>query len=111
MHQSYEDLFFDNVIEEVLQSFACSTFSKTISNLTVTLKIREPYHIFIINEPESWIDSYNEIVLFQLYRMKKETFQALLQVILANDQYCLLNKKYRGGNYPVQPEKSILIFL
>ncbi|KAL1493603.1 hypothetical protein ABEB36_009303 [Hypothenemus hampei] len=44
-------------------------------------------------------------------RMKKETFQKLLTVILENDIHSLIKKKYRGGNYPVHPEKGLLMCL
>lgn len=58
-----------------------------------------------------WIEKYNEVVFFQLFRMKTKTFSTLLTVMLRNDQHCLIKKKYRGGNFPFAPEKNLLIFL
>ncbi|KAK9679331.1 DDE superfamily endonuclease [Popillia japonica] len=43
--------------------------------------------------------------------MRKATFYSLLHVILDNDEYSLLKKKYRGGHFPIVPEKSLLIFI
>jgi hypothetical protein len=58
-----------------------------------------------------WINDYTELTFYQLFRLKKETFQSLLKVLLKHYEQQLIKKKYRGGNYPVQPEKSLLVFL
>lgn len=78
--------------------------------LTLFLRFQEPYHLFSLKR-ENWLNAYNEIVFFQLYRMKKKSFIKLLDVICSNDRYQLITKKYRGGNHPVTPEKALLIFL
>lgn len=58
-----------------------------------------------------WLEKYNENVFFQLFRMKRDTFQGLLRIIIDRDNMGLIKKKYRGGNFPVRPETSLLIFL
>jgi hypothetical protein len=58
-----------------------------------------------------WINDYTELTFYQLFRLKKETFQSLLRVLLEHDEQQLIKKMYRGRNYPVQPEKSLLVFL
>lgn len=73
-------------------------------------KIRESLYTNNI-EHTQWLDSYNELQFFKLFRMQKSTFYKLLEEIIANDQTNLIKKKYRGGNYPIQPEKSLLAFL
>lgn len=84
--------------------------TNTRTNSIKAIKTREHYHIFRIEEPENWTNAYNDQVFFELYRMKKSTFQKLLSVVHSNDQHSLIKKKYRGGNKPVKSEKALLIF-
>lgn len=58
-----------------------------------------------------WIDSYNEILFFQLFRLKKDTFQKFLRVLMGNDIHKLIIKQYRGGRHPISPERALLVFL
>lgn len=58
-----------------------------------------------------WIYKYNSDVFFQLFRLKKDTFERLVRIVLEHDKYDLIKKKYRGGNYPYIPERSVLMFL
>jgi hypothetical protein len=39
------------------------------------------------------------------------TFQKLLRFVLENDRYFVIRKIYRGGNFPTQPKRSLLVFL
>lgn len=43
--------------------------------------------------------------------MGKQTCEKLLRVIIENDTYNLIKKKYRGGNFSTAPEKGLSIFL
>jgi hypothetical protein len=80
------------------------------TKITCFFNIREANN-FSNAENRPWIEKYNDMQFYQLFRMKKETFLKLLYVVLENDRFNLIKKKYRGGNYPIQPERSLLIFI
>jgi hypothetical protein len=80
------------------------------TKITCFINIREANN-FSNAENRPWIEKYNDMQFYQLFRMKKETFLKLLYVVLENDRFNLIKKKYRGGNYPIQPERSLLIFI
>lgn len=105
---------FDDFLFNELVSYLTSDEEMKIQAMLLMEKImRTPYHQYIIKDFEgsSWLNRYNEMVFFQIFRMQKETFEKLLKVILENDTYNLIKKKYRGGNFPIHPEKGLLIFI
>jgi hypothetical protein len=63
------------------------------------------------SEDRQWLIKYHENTFSDLFRLKKQTFEKLVRIIMENDTHELLKKKYRGGNYPVLPEKSTLVFV
>ncbi|KAK5648298.1 hypothetical protein RI129_003190 [Pyrocoelia pectoralis] len=95
----------NTVLLEALQNL--STPSPMI--LSFLSKLREEH--FRVDPEDVWLDWYTDIVFFQLFRMKKETFRDLLTEIIENDSYSIIKKRYRGGHYPIQPERRLLVFL
>ncbi|KAK4886383.1 hypothetical protein RN001_002654 [Aquatica leii] len=95
----------NTVLLEALQNL--STPSPMI--LSFLSKLREEH--FRVDPEDVWLDLYTDIVFFQLFRMKKETFRDLLTEIIENDSYSIIKKRYRGGHYPIQPERGLLVFL
>ncbi|XP_071571066.1 putative nuclease HARBI1 [Temnothorax nylanderi] len=51
---------------------------------------------------EVWVDLYLENDFFLTFRLKRETFQQLLQLVTRQDE---MQKVYTGGYEPVQPHK------
>jgi hypothetical protein len=74
------------------------------------VKLRE-HHYKIPIEGIPWLDHYNDITFFRLFRMNTATFQKLLSIVVENDHHQLLYKVYRGGHRPVETEKALLVFL
>lgn len=64
-----------------------------------------------LSNPDDWLDKYEELKFYEFFRMRKVTFEVLLHSIIKNDEHKLICKKYRGGNYPVDPDKALLVFL
>lgn len=83
-----------------------------LTNKSVYWLLTKIRHVHNRIDPENvWLISYADSVFFKLFRMKKDTFYHLLHGVMENDQLHLLRKSYRGGNTPVSPEKSLLVFL
>ncbi|KAJ8928962.1 hypothetical protein NQ314_018399 [Rhamnusium bicolor] len=85
-------------------AYICSDF------LWHVLKVRETYFRPAVSD-DMWLNSYHKKTFFELFRVKKDTFKKLVEVIIQKDEHGIIKKIYRGGNYPVHPEKSVLIFL
>lgn len=80
-------------------------------NIQLLLKVLSNPYIITDSENE-WLDKYNDIVFYQIFRMQNKHFIIFcivnwIMMIIPN----LIKMKYRGGNYPVHPEKELLIFL
>lgn len=79
-------LFNDFLLNELL---SCFIYEEAAINHKVFLILKigqNLYHKFIITDfDNNWLDHYNEIVFFQIFRMKKGTFQNLMNVVLEND--------------------------
>ena len=73
-------------------------------------KIREK-HIRQTVDHSVWLEAYNDRTFYELFRMQRTTFRKFVDVLIAQDTNNLIRKKYRGGNYLVAPEKSVLVFL
>lgn len=88
-----------------------SLFDRNIINSKcVALKIREQ-HLKMPIQAEYWLDYYHDTLFYQLFRVQKTTFLYLLNILAENDTHNLIKKKYRGGNFPVDPKKGLLMFL
>ncbi|XP_044760416.1 putative nuclease HARBI1 [Coccinella septempunctata] len=99
------DDMFDNTIEYILQ-----LLNRRLSTHYVSFRMREEYYRPSIPD-EHWVQVMHDITFFQLFRLKKETFSKLLDMVVVNDQFCLIKKRYIGGRHPVPPEKALLVFL
>jgi hypothetical protein len=94
---------FDGNLEEVIK---CMILCRKSKRNFIKLFIKERVvHVRQHVAISLWINDYTELTFYQLFRLKKETFQSLLRVLLEHDK-----QQYRGRNYPVQPEKSLLVF-
>lgn len=107
-------LIVDNLFFNVNVELYDALHSTNSNNFLICLKLllrryKEEYKIPL--ELEDWIENYTEIKFYEFFRMTKRTFFVLLDIILENDEHKIITKKYRGGDYPVAPEKSLLIFL
>ncbi|KAL1488702.1 hypothetical protein ABEB36_014501 [Hypothenemus hampei] len=109
---SWDFFFEDSFIKQVETHLLHEDARKVHVVLQVLKSLKNPYHQYVIMDFDNDIlNHYNELVFFQIFRMRKETFEKLLKVILENDVHHLIKRKYRGGNYPVHPEKGLLIFI
>lgn len=104
-------LFDDFLFNELVSYLITNEETRVPSILLIEKVMHTPYHIIRDFEDNNWLDHYNEIVFFQIFRMQKQTCKKLLKVILENDTHNLIKKKYRGGNFPIVPEKGLLIFI
>lgn len=104
-----EDIFFDSAELMLILVQVQTVLFALITNRNF-IKLRERYFRPSM-EDDVWIDSYHEYTFYGLFRLKKETFQKFAALVIDKDEYGLIKKKYRGGNFPVHPEKSLLIFL
>ena len=71
-----------------------------------TLLFEHEQHVRSIYSQE-WMDKYSNYDFFILFRMGKETFEKLSQVV----QCPILNKPFQGGGVPLTCEKALLIVL
>lgn len=60
---------------------------------------------------EQWLEKYNNLEFYKLFRMGKSTFEKLCEVVHGADKNNILKKKYTGGYKPVSLEVQILVFV
>jgi hypothetical protein len=58
-----------------------------------------------------WLIKYHDNTFSGLFRLKKQTFEKLVRIIMENDTHELLKKKNRGGSYPVLLLLLLLLLL
>jgi hypothetical protein len=100
------DSFFSNDTEIIVLKMYETLFKKR----KLLKRIRETHIRQHVNY-NIWLNTYNETHFFELFRMQKATFYKLLHIIILNDQTRLIQKRYRGGNHVIPPEKGLLAFL
>jgi hypothetical protein len=100
------DLFFSNDTEVIVLKMHETLFKKR----KLLKRIRETHIRQHVNY-NIWLNTYNETHFFELFRMQNATFYKLLHIIILNDQTRLIQKRYRGGNHVIPPEKGLLAFL
>jgi hypothetical protein len=62
------------------------------------INLKETYFRPFMDDSQ-WLNKYHEKIFFELFRIKKETFEQLVTIgIMESDQHNLLKKKYRVGN-------------
>ncbi|XP_044270364.1 putative nuclease HARBI1 [Tribolium madens] len=98
--------FFSNEVDLFIMEF----WNKLYKRRKSFLRLRECHVRQKINY-QTWLNTYDDIDFFRLFRMQKSTFYKLLATLIEVDVIRLIHKKYRGGNCVVQPEKGLLVFL
>lgn len=64
-----------------------------------------------LETPEKWLDGYNNLQFYRLFRMEQHTFQIFITIIERGDEKNILKKKYTGGYKPIDIKIQGLIFL
>ena len=56
----------------------------------------------------NWLKKYDDMVFFQLFRMKKATFKSLFQLIIDRDEENLIKKNTEEGIFQWHPRRLCL---
>ncbi|XP_031354778.1 protein ALP1-like [Photinus pyralis] len=105
----YIDMMWETEHSQIMTNYI-HTYRNKATKIVGLLRHRNKHAKQNVNH-NVWLHQYHEHVFFQLFRLRKNTFYILLQELIKYDRFCLIRKKYRGGNYPTDPEKCLLIFL
>lgn len=90
-----ETFFFESGLEEVCRFIMSAKYKK------IFLKLRENHVRIRYNiNFNTWLNDYNEMMFFRLFRMQKCTFYKLLDVMMSSGYGHLIRKRNQGGNRP-----------
>jgi len=101
-----EEIFFSDEDVTLVNFF----FKTTICNYFLMIMNYRLMNPKLLNV-EPWINNYNTIQFFHLFRMKKESFCKLMEDVARIDNNKILSRRYHGGHHPIDIKGHVLIFL